>query len=125
FQEGQLVLQTATLAEGAPLEAVRREVVGFTALRTLPLPPGATITAVTRGQPGLPQVSATPGSADASVRFCPSSDTYHRLSGTNAPVCGVGNLASHDVTVTVRSGEHTFAIAITAILGTIDLRAAP
>ncbi|HEY1098952.1 MAG TPA: hypothetical protein VGF99_08485, partial [Myxococcota bacterium] len=62
-----------------------------------------------------------PGSADAAIVFCASSDSYFRTSA-GAPVCSAGNLISTDARIVFKAVDGAHNVRANAALGTLDVK---
>lgn len=124
IEADRLTLRNAVLADDQNPDAIRKIVTSWADDRVIHFGDDATVTGLELTANGV-TTTPRPGQANATFRFCPSSDTYFRVGAAQTPVCGVGNVTSHAVRLTTALHGQRFVVEVRAALGAIDLRQAP
>jgi prepilin-type N-terminal cleavage/methylation domain-containing protein len=101
--------------------SVRRNVTGWTNRDQSALPKTATVTSLEYIENGAVTSTQAPG-ANATLVFCPSSDSYFRDATTGNSVCRVGDLTSDSARIQFQVLGKAFHIRVNGALGTVDLR---
>lgn len=117
-------IELRTAVVSGTLEDVRRVVTSYSNALRIALPSTTRMTNLLFFAPsGAVSSSALPGSTDAVLYFCPSSDNYFRDNTSQQnPVCGVGNLASANAKVEFTTTGETHHVRVRAPLAALDLR---
>lgn len=119
--ERTLVLRRPEFTSDTTPESIRKIVTTFVDDRTIHLTDSTRLVEVQLKRDGVTSTVAA-NAPGATLRFCPSSDTYFRAGTAQTPICGVGNLTSHDAVVVLESRGQRFAVDVRAGLGSLDLR---
>lgn len=116
----KVVLSVPVFAE--PPESIRKNVTAFNDERTIVLPKDIVIQRLELLDGSNVVLSTRSPGATATLIFCATSDSYYRNATDQKPLCGAGNMTSSQARVVLKGLDHAYHIAVSAPLGTIDLK---